>query len=102
MNQPVNYQKKVIVCLGRACRKYHSQQVCDAFKASLDDKAELIPINCLGQCGNGPMVLVEPEEIWYWQVSSDEVVLIIQQHLQQNIPIKKMLYPKFHQDYKQD
>ncbi|BAU63553.1 hypothetical protein STA3757_09180 [Stanieria sp. NIES-3757] len=97
--QPVNGKKKIIVCLGRACRKYHSQSVWDAFKSNLDSEVELIPISCLGQCGNGPMVLVEPEQIWYWQVSPDEVPLIIKQHLQQQHPIKDMLYPKFHKKH---
>lgn len=88
--------KKVIVCQGRSCRKYHSDRVLAAFRANLVPGVEIIPTGCLGQCGNGPMVLVEPEQIWYDRVLPEEVPTVVKQHLQQQRPVKKMLYPKFH------
>lgn len=53
---------------------------------------------CLGQCGNGPMVLILPEQVWYCQVHPDEVPTVIQRHVQQGTPVKAMLYRKFHPD----
>ena len=91
---------KVLVCLGRSCRKYGSEQIFAAFKQNLLPGIELIPVGCLGQCGNGPMVLVETEQVWYYQVHADEVPLVIEQHLQGKSPVKAMLYPKFHSDTK--
>jgi (2Fe-2S) ferredoxin len=88
--------KKVLICLGRSCHKYDSEQVFAAFRENLLPEIELVPVACLGQCGNGPMVLIESEQIWYYQVHPDEVPLIIQQHLQGKVPVKAMLYPKFH------
>lgn len=90
--------KRVVVCLGRSCRKYDSQKVLDAFKQRQDllEKTELLTAGCLGQCGNGPMVLVEPEEVWYSQISPEEVAAIVKQHLIGQSPVKEMLYPKFH------
>ncbi len=90
--------RKILVCLGRSCRKYNSQQVFAAFQKNLPSSTELIPVGCLGQCGNGPMVLVESEQIWYSEVHPNEVPIIIKQHLQKNSPVKEMLYPKFHQN----
>lgn len=90
--------KKVIVCQGSSCRKYGSEGVLIAFRSNLVPEVEIIPCGCLGQCGNGPMVLVEPDQIWYDQVWPEEVSIIVQQHLQENRPVKKMLYPKFHSD----
>ena len=89
-------QNKVLVCLGRSCRKYNSQQVFTNFKQDLPPDAELISVACLGQCGNGPMVLVESEQIWYSQVHPDEVATVIDNHLIGKSPVKAMLYPKFH------
>ncbi|MGK7950405.1 MAG: ferredoxin [Xenococcaceae cyanobacterium] len=88
--------KKVIVCQGRSCRKYHADRVLAAFRANLVPGVEIIPTGCLGQCGNGPMVLVEPEQIWYDRVLPEEVPTVVKQHLQQQRPVKQMLYPKFH------
>lgn len=88
--------KKVIVCQSRSCLKYNSDQVLAAFRANLVPGVEVIPSGCLGQCGNGPMVLVEPEQVWYDRVLPEEVPAVIKQHLRQQHPVKKMLYPKFH------
>ena len=51
---------------------------------------------CLGQCGNGAIVLIEPEHIWYDRVHPDEVATVIEQHLIGGSPVKAMLYSKFH------
>jgi (2Fe-2S) ferredoxin len=51
---------------------------------------------CLGQCGNGPMVLVLPETVWYGAVQPKEVPAVIDRHLRQGQPVRSMLYRKFH------
>ncbi len=94
--QDLKQTKKVVVCLGRSCRQYHSQQVFATFQQKLPPSIELIPVGCLGQCGNGPMVLIEPEQTWYSEVMPEEVPIIIKQHLEKNSPVKEMLYAKFH------
>lgn len=88
--------QKLLICLGRSCRKYNSEQVFTNFKQNLPPDIELIPVGCLGQCGNGPIVLVESEQIWYYEVHPDEVPTVIKQHLIDKSPVKAMLYPKFH------
>ena len=98
MNQKSNQAKKVLICQGRSCRKYGAEGVLIAFRVDLVPGVEITPCGCLGQCGNGPMVLVEPEQIWYSEVLPDEVSLIVKQHLKQQRPVKEILYPKFHSD----
>ncbi|WP_052055763.1 ferredoxin [Myxosarcina sp. GI1] len=90
--------KRVVICLGRSCRKYNSQKVLAAFKQNQDLLAEieLDTVKCLGQCGNGPMVSIEPDGVWYSQVRPKEVPLVIEQHLIGQSPVREMLYPKFH------
>ena len=41
---------------------------------------EIVTKFCFGQCGNGPMVVVLPEETWYSRVHLDHLNLIVQQH----------------------
>lgn len=89
--------KRVIVCLGRSCRRYNSEKVLAAFKQQdLSVPIELNTAKCLGQCGNGPMVLVEPEAVWYSRVRPQEVSSIVKRHLIGQSPVTEMLYPKFH------
>ena len=99
LHLPLNTQDsaaKIIVCRGRSCRKYNSEKVFNTFKQSLPPDTELISVPCLGQCGNGPMVLVESDRVWYSQVHPDEVAKVIKQHIIGKSPVKAMLYPKFH------
>lgn len=88
---------QVFICQGRTCRYLGSRQVLEAFRAAPVADIEIVGSGCLGQCGNGPMVLVLPEGVWYWRVRAEEVSLIIEQHLRSSRPVTFLLYPKFHQ-----
>ena len=92
-----NSTEKVVVCRGRSCRKYQAEKVLNNFVRNLPPDVELISVFCLGQCGSGPMVVIESDQTWYSQVHPDEVSIIIQQHIIEKSPVKAMLYPKFHQ-----
>ncbi|BAU42022.1 MULTISPECIES: (2Fe-2S) ferredoxin domain-containing protein [Cyanophyceae] len=84
---------QVLVCQSNACRKAKAQQVLAAFRAaSLEgiEGVEVVASGCLGQCGNGPMVLVLPDEVWYWRVLPEEVGAIAHQHLQLGQPVEAM------------
>ncbi|WP_413162972.1 (2Fe-2S) ferredoxin domain-containing protein [Capilliphycus salinus ALCB114379] len=89
--------KKVLVCQNRTCRKQGSVQVLAAFKAESILDVTIEATGCLGQCGNGPMVIILPEEIWYDRVQPDEVPTIIEYHLYGGEPVKALLYAKFAQ-----
>ena len=69
-----------------------------AFQAELPEDGVLQGCHCLGQCGNGPMVLILPDEIWYSHVKADHVPQIITQHLAQGKPVKARLYRELHPD----
>ncbi len=89
--------KTVLVCHSNACRKQGAAKVLAAFQAHPVPDVSAIASRCLGQCGNGPMVLVQPDRIWYNRVQPDEVPAVVERHLRGGEPIKAMLYPKFHQ-----
>jgi (2Fe-2S) ferredoxin len=74
--------KCVRVCQNRACRKQGAAKVLAAFEAQLVSGVTVSGCGCLGQCGNGPIVLVLPERIWYCGVRPNEVPLLVEQHLQ--------------------
>jgi (2Fe-2S) ferredoxin len=86
--------KTILVCQSRTCRKYGSREVLKAFLTDPVSNTEIIASGCLGQCGNGPMVLILPEKTWYWHISPQDVPLIKQQHLQHNCIVTQLLDPK--------
>jgi (2Fe-2S) ferredoxin len=90
--------RTVLICQSKACCKGGSAKVLAAFQAlPLPAGVEVVGSGCLGQCGNGPMVRVLPDEVWYNRVQPEEVSAVVDRHLQVGIPVRAMLYPKFHQ-----
>ncbi|GAP94435.1 (2Fe-2S) ferredoxin domain-containing protein [Leptolyngbya sp. NIES-2104] len=86
----------VRICQHKTCRKQGAAKVLKTFQSLAPDHISIEPSGCLGQCGNGSMVLVLPDEVWYCRVSPEEVSAIVDRHLIQGHPIKAMLYRKFH------
>jgi (2Fe-2S) ferredoxin len=86
----------VQICQSKSCRKLGAAKVLAAFLKQPIPEVEVLESGCFGQCGNGPMVLVLPEQVWYCRVQADEVGAIVDHHLKNGHAIKAMLYPKFH------
>lgn len=93
--------RQVLVCQSRSCRKQGAAAVLAAFQKIPVTDVTIISSTCLGQCGNGPMVLMMPEQIWYSAVHPSEVPAVVKRHLQCGCPVVSMLYPKYHQPDRQ-
>jgi (2Fe-2S) ferredoxin len=46
-----------------------------------DCDARITRTSCLGQCGDGPIVSVYPDGIWYGAVTADDADRIVSSHL---------------------
>ncbi|MGK7933828.1 MAG: ferredoxin [Microcystaceae cyanobacterium] len=99
MNLP---SRQVLVCQNRTCRSQGGKQVKAAFQHYSLEGIEIISSGCLGECGNGVMVLILPEKTWYWHIQPYHVEQIVNQHLKENTPVKELLDPKFHPQGKAD
>ncbi|MBE9201385.1 MULTISPECIES: (2Fe-2S) ferredoxin domain-containing protein [unclassified Nodularia (in: cyanobacteria)] len=86
----------VRVCQNRTCKKQGAAEVLAAFTAFSIPDVTVTASGCLGQCGNGPMVLVLPDMVWYSGVRPNEVPLMVEQHLLGGQSVKRMLYYRFH------
>jgi (2Fe-2S) ferredoxin len=102
--QPSNFPKTdqlsspkcVRVCQNRTCKKQGAIKVLAAFVALPAPDVTVTASGCLGQCGNGPMVLVLPDMVWYSGVRPQEVPLVVEQHLLGGQRVEQMLYYRFH------
>ena len=88
--------KTILVCQGNICISSDSAKVLATFQIDCPSDMKISGCSCLGQCGNGPMVLILPEKTWYSEVSGNAVKMIIKRHLLGNKPVVSLLYPKFH------
>ena len=86
----------LVVCQYRSCQRYGSAKVLEKLMAEAPCGITVQPSGCLGLCGSGPIVLVMPDDLYYWRVSPTAVEVIIHQHLIHNQPVREMLHPRWH------
>lgn len=96
MSDTIAPARSVFICQSRTCKKQGAAQVLAAFQQIPSVSWTIVASSCMGQCGNGPMVRIEPDHVWYWRVRADEVPAIAQSHLQEGQPVRAMLYPAMH------
>lgn len=61
-------------------RDYMKSRV-KALGASIPDKVRINAAGCLDRCGDGPVMVVYPEAIWYTYVDREDIDEIIDRHL---------------------
>jgi (2Fe-2S) ferredoxin len=61
-------------------------------KAGLHTEIRVNKSGCFSQCGNGPMVVVYPEDVWYAGVKAEDLDEIVQSHLVGGKPVERLLY----------
>ncbi len=94
------YEKHVFVCVaGKTCPTQGSEAVWQALRDEVKScgKLESIRVNkagCLAQCGNGPMVVVYPEQVWYGHVTVEDAAAIVHGHLLGGEPVERLRYVK--------
>jgi (2Fe-2S) ferredoxin len=67
----------LLICQNRTCKKQGAADVLTAFRTLNISEINYEGCGCLGNCGNGPMVLVLPARIWYYRVRPQDVSKII-------------------------
>ncbi len=87
-------ERLLLVCQNRTCRKQGSAKILAAFQTFDMPNIKVEKSGCLGKCGNGPMVLILPEEIWYSYVQTQNISVILEKHLLSELPVKEMLDSK--------
>lgn len=92
------FKKHVFVCTtGKTCPAQGANEVLDALRKEISERGlkKEIRINkagCFDQCGNGPMVVVYPEAVWYAHVEPEDAREIVESHLVNNKPVDRLLY----------
>ena len=61
-------------------------------EARLDDRVRVNRSGCFSQCGNGPMVVVYPDAVWYAGVSPDDASEIFTSHIVEGMPVERLRY----------
>jgi sirohydrochlorin ferrochelatase/(2Fe-2S) ferredoxin len=77
--------KHVAVCTNRTCAEAGAPAVLERLRQAARDSdacdARITRTSCLGRCGDGPMVAVAPDGVWYGDVDADDAERVVADHL---------------------
>ena len=87
---------RVLVCQGTGCTSSRSEEIRSVLEHEVS-RAGLSNIKvdftgCHGFCQQGPIVVVEPEDIFYTHVKVEDATEIVHSHLKDGKPVERLFY----------
>ncbi len=85
----------VTICAGTGCRGYGCVQVKEALEEEIAKRSLAVEVRatgCFGFCEKGPLVIIQPQNIFYQQVKLKDVPEIIGKTVAAGEVIEKLLY----------
>ena len=91
------FRMDLLLCGGTGCHASGSREVRDALKEELarhklDNEIRIIETGCNGFCAQGPLLIVQPDDIFYQKLTVDIVPHLVEEHFLKGRPVKKLFY----------
>jgi len=91
-----NEHTRVLVCQGTGCASSGSVEIRRALEREVDQaglhNVEVDFTGCHGFCQQGPIVVVEPEGIFYTHVKVEDATEIVHSHLKEGKRVERLFY----------
>ena len=86
LRQQLSYRRQVLVCGGAGCISSNCGEVRDALVKAVDayhlsHEVKVTVTGCMGTCAMGPVILVEPEGIFYTKMNPEKAEQVVARHL---------------------
>jgi NADH:ubiquinone oxidoreductase subunit F (NADH-binding)/(2Fe-2S) ferredoxin/NAD-dependent dihydropyrimidine dehydrogenase PreA subunit len=91
------YRTHLLVCAGTGCVSCGSFKIKEALekevrKRDLQDEVLVIATGCNGFCERGPILLVQPDGIFYQRLTLEDIPHLVEEHFLKGRPVKKLMY----------
>ena len=88
---------RLMICGGTGCHATGSIKVKQALveeieKKGLSDTVKIVETGCNGFCALGPLLVVQPEGIFYVKLKSEDIPELIQEQIINNTPVERLLF----------
>lgn len=92
-----SYRIQLMVCAGTGCVSNHSFDIKEALEKEIDKyklqaEAQVVMTGCNGFCGAGPLVVVQPDGVFYQMLKVSDIPYLVEEHLLKGRPVKKFMY----------
>jgi len=86
-----------MVCTGTGCVSNKSFQVKEALeqelvRQNLQDEIRVVSTGCNGFCAQGPIIVVQPDGIFYQQVTEKDIPHLVEEHFIKGRPVEALMY----------
>jgi (2Fe-2S) ferredoxin len=95
------YKHYVLLCTGQRCGEEGAgQALYDSLWTKLKaagihegpERTKFNSVNCFGACKGGPVMCVQPQGIWYYNVTPANLDLIIAEHLVGDQAVQELVF----------
>ncbi len=89
--------KKLLICGGTGCHATGSIALKKTLESELEnkglrDKVQVIETGCNGFCAMGPLMVIQPDGVFYQKIKAEDVPELIDEHLVNNKQVKHLLF----------
>jgi len=91
------FRSHVLVCAGTGCVSCGSFKIGAAIERELDKRGlsqevQVVNTGCQGFCAEGPVLIVQPDGIFYCGIKDKDVPVLVEEHLLKGRPVSKLMY----------
>ncbi len=91
------YRAHLLICAGTGCVSNKSFKVLEALEAEIEKRGLsgevlVVATGCQGFCAQGPIMIFQPDGIFYQMLTEEDVPLLVEEHLVKGRPVEKLMY----------
>lgn len=91
------YRTDALICTCTNCISNGALQIKNALeeeiqKCSLENEIQIVPTGASGLCVNGPILMVQPEGIFYQTLAIKDIPHLVEEHFLKGRPVKSLMY----------
>lgn len=91
------YRTYLMVCAGTGCVANNSMKIKEKLeeeikKNKLEKEVSVVTTGCNGFCAAGPLMVVQPDGIFYQLLKESDIPFLVQEHFVKGRPVKKLMY----------
>lgn len=92
-----NIRSHIMVCGGTGCVASQSEEIIEALKSELgkhdyDKEIKVVKTGCFGFCGQGPIVKIHPDNVFYVKVKPSDAKEIVEEHIIKGRKVDRLLF----------
>jgi NADH:ubiquinone oxidoreductase subunit F (NADH-binding)/(2Fe-2S) ferredoxin/ferredoxin len=91
------YRMHLMLCGGTGCVSNHAFRVKEVLeqelaKHQLTDEIAVVVTGCNGFCAQGPVMVVQPDQIFYQMLTEKDIPHLVEEHFLKGRPVEKLMF----------